>query len=138
MKAVIWSDLDAEPALRDDLPAPSPGADEVLVRVEASSINPVDNAIAVGMLKDMVPHEFPVTLGRDFAGVVEDTGAGVSSVAVGDAVFGFLPAMVPEVHAGSWAELIVVPEKGLARTPDGVDTATGGSAWASAALPQVP
>ena len=71
MKSVIWDQLDGQPALREDLPAPSPGAGEVLVRVQASSINPVDNAIAAGMLKDMVEHEFPVTLGRDFAGVVE-------------------------------------------------------------------
>src|SRR6187551_838131 len=66
MKSVTWNELDAQPALHEDLPTPSPGAGEVLVRVQASSINPVDNAIASGMLKDMVPHEFPVTLGRDF------------------------------------------------------------------------
>jgi len=108
MKSVTWEQLDAQPALREDLPAPSPGAGEVLVRVQASSINPVDNAIASGMLKDMVPHEFPVTLGRDFAGVVEETGDGVSAVATGDAVLGFVPAMAPAVHGGSWAELIVV------------------------------
>jgi len=77
MKSVTWNELDAQPALREDLPTPSPGAGEVLVRVQASSINPVDNAIASGMLKDMVPHEFPVTLGRDFAGVVEEIGDGV-------------------------------------------------------------
>ncbi len=128
MKSVTWEQLDAQPALRDDLPAPSPGAGEVLVRVQASSINPVDNAIAAGMLKDMVPHEFPVTLGRDFAGTVEQTGDGVSAVAAGDEVFGFVPAMVPAVHAGSWAELIVVAESGLTRTPDGVDLATAGAA----------
>jgi NADPH:quinone reductase len=128
MKSVTWEQLDAQPALREDLPAPSPGAGEVLVRVQASSINPVDNAIASGMLKDMVPHEFPVTLGRDFAGVVEETGDGVSAVATGDAVLGFVPAMAPAVHGGSWAELIVVAEPGLTHTPDGVDTATAGAA----------
>jgi NADPH2:quinone reductase len=128
MKSVTWNELDAQPALREDLPTPSPGAGEVLVRVQASSINPVDNAIASGMLKDMVPHEFPVTLGRDFAGVVEQTGDGVSTVTAGDAVFGFVPAMAPAVHAGSWAELIVVAESGLTRTPDGVDLATAGAA----------
>ncbi len=59
MKAVTWNEFGAQPALRDDLPEPTAGADEVLVRVHASSVNPVDNAIAAGMLKDMVPHEFP-------------------------------------------------------------------------------
>jgi NADPH2:quinone reductase len=50
MKAVIWNELGAQPALRDDVPAPRPGAGDVLVRVHASSVNPVDNAIAAGMV----------------------------------------------------------------------------------------
>ena len=128
MRAVTWSELGARPALRDDLPEPTPGAAEVLVRVHASSVNPVDNAIAAGMLKDMVPHEFPVTLGRDFAGIVEQAGDSVTGVSAGDEVFGFVPAMVPTVHAGSWAESIAVPEAGLIRKPDGVDPATAGAA----------
>ena len=127
MKAVTWNEFGAQPALRDDLPEPTAGADEVLVRVHASSVNPVDNAIAAGMLKDMVPHEFPVTLGRDFAGIVEQVGADVTAVSARDEVFGFVPAMVPTIHAGSWAESIVVPESGLTRKPDGVDTATAGA-----------
>jgi NADPH2:quinone reductase len=128
MKAITWNELGAQPALRDDIPEPAPGANEVRVRVHASSVNPVDNAIAAGMLKDMVPHEFPVTLGRDFAGVVEQIGAGVTGVSAGDEVFGFVPAMVPAVHAGSWAASIVVPEAGLTRKPDSVETATAGAA----------
>ena len=128
MKSVTWNDFGAQPELRDDVPEPAPGAGEVLVRVQASSANPVDNAIVAGVLKEMVPHEFPVTLGRDFAGVVEQVGDGVSAVSTGDAVYGFVPATAPGVHAGSWAELIAVPETGLARTPDGVDTAVAGAA----------
>jgi NADPH:quinone reductase-like Zn-dependent oxidoreductase len=128
MKAVIWNELGAQPEVRDDLAEPSPGAGEVLVRVRASSVNPVDGGIAAGMLKDMVPHEFPITLGRDFAGVVERAGDGVDSVAPGDEVFGFIPAMKAPVHAGAWAERIVVDADGLARKPDGVDEATAGAA----------
>jgi NADPH:quinone reductase-like Zn-dependent oxidoreductase len=52
MRAVTWNELGAQPALRDDLPAPTPGAGEVLVRVHASSVNPVDDGIAAGMVKD--------------------------------------------------------------------------------------
>ena len=69
-----------------------PAPNEVLVRVRASSVNPVDNAIAAGMLKEMVEHEFPITLGRDYAGVVEQVGAEVTGFSVGDDVFGFLGA----------------------------------------------
>jgi NADPH:quinone reductase-like Zn-dependent oxidoreductase len=83
----------------------------------------VDDGIAAGMVKDMVPHDLPVTLGRDFAGVVEPVGDGVTGVSAGDEVFGFVPAMGPTVHAGAWAELIAVPEAGIGRKPDGVDTA---------------
>jgi NADPH:quinone reductase-like Zn-dependent oxidoreductase len=52
MRAATWNELGAQPALRDDLPAPTPGAGEVLVRVHASSVNPVDDGIAAGMVKD--------------------------------------------------------------------------------------
>ena len=76
MKAITLDALGTPPALRDDLTEPMPGAGELLVRVQASSVNPVDNAIAAGMLSGMgVEHEFPVTLGRDYAGVVEQVGA---------------------------------------------------------------
>jgi NADPH:quinone reductase len=129
MKAITVDELGTQPALRTDQPAPTPGPDEVLVRVRASSVNPVDNAIAAGMLKDMVEHVFPITLGRDYAGIVEQVGAEVTGFSVGDEVFGFIPGMTPAVHAGSWAELIVIPERmSIARKPDGVDLATAGAA----------
>jgi NADPH2:quinone reductase len=128
MNAITLISFDTPPALHDDLPTPAP-ADEVLVRVHASSVNPVDNAIAAGMLKDMVEHEFPVILGRDYAGVVEQVGSAVSGYAVGDEVFGFLTHADPAVHDGSWSELITVPEDmSIAPTPDGVDVATAGAA----------
>jgi len=129
MKAVTVNALGSPPALRDDLPAPTPEANEVLVRVHASSANPVDNAIAAGMLTGMVEHEFPVTLGRDYAGVVEQVGADVTRYAVGDNVYGFLLHANPTVHDGSWAELITVPEDGpIAPVPAGVKLAIAGAA----------
>jgi NADPH:quinone reductase-like Zn-dependent oxidoreductase len=111
----------------------------VLVRVRASSVNPLDGGIAAGMLKDMLEHEFPVTLGRDFAGVVEQVGEGVGSVAVGDEVFGEVPGLSPPIRDGAWAELIVSGEQTLTKKPDGVDTATAGAAPLAAltALPVV-
>jgi NADPH:quinone reductase len=129
MKAVTLDALGTPPALREDLPAPTPAANEVLVRVRASSANPVDNAIAAGMLSGMVEHEFPVTLGRDYAGVVEQVGSNITRYAVGDDVYGFLPHANPTVHDGTWAELITVPEDtSIARKPAGVDLATAGAA----------
>lgn len=128
MKAVTVNALGSPPALRADLPAPTPEANEVLIRVHASSANPVDNAIAAGMLTSMVEHEFPVTLGRDYAGVVEQVGTDVTRYAVGDNVYGFLLHANPTVHDGSWAELITVPEDGpIAPVPAGVELATAGA-----------
>jgi NADPH2:quinone reductase len=129
MKAITLDELGTQAALRADLPAPTPSPGDVLIRVRASSVNPVDNAIAAGRLKDMVEHEFPITLGRDYAGVVEQVGSEVTGFSAGDEVFGFIGAMNPTVHAGTWAEFIVVPEsRSIARKPDGVDLATAGTA----------
>src|SRR5215212_5354301 len=128
MRAITLDDFDSSPGLRQDLPVPTLADDEVLVRVSASSVNPVDNSIAAGMLKEMVAHEFPVTLGRDFVGIVEQAGSEVSGLSEGDEVFGFNPGMSPAVHEGTWAELIAVPESMATRKPEGVDTASAGAA----------
>ena len=80
MRAFTLDSFDAAPGLRDDLPAPRPAERELLVRVRASSVNPVDVAIAAGVLKEMVEHAFPVTLGRDFAGSRRAGGRGCRSL----------------------------------------------------------
>jgi NADPH:quinone reductase len=129
MRAFTLERFDAPPSLRDDLSTPDPGDDEVLVRVHASSVNGADVAIAGGVLKDMVEHEFPVTLGRDFAGVVEQVGENVGRYQVGDEVFGFVPHANPTVHDGSWTELILAPEDNvLAGKPRNLDMAHAGAA----------
>lgn len=109
MRAFVLGAFGVQPELRD-LGDPEPGANELLVRVRASSVNPVDVFIAAGALQGMAEHVFPVVLGRDFAGTVEHVGSDVGRHQVGDEVLGFLLHANPAVHAGSWAELIVVPE----------------------------
>jgi NADPH:quinone reductase-like Zn-dependent oxidoreductase len=129
MRAVTLDSFDAAPAVREDLPDPTAAADGLVVRVRASSVNPVDNAIAAGMLREMVDHDFPVVLGRDYAGTVEAIGADVEGYAVGDEVFGFLLHANPTVHEGSWAELIALtPEMQVAPKPDSLDVAAAGVA----------
>src|SRR5215216_3040933 len=127
MRAITLESFDSDPTLQD-IPTPQIAPNEVLVRVRASSVNPMDNAIASGMLKDMVEYEFPIVLGRDFAGVVEQAGSDVSGLSEGDEVFGFVPGMGPTVHNGSWAELIAVPESIATRKPDDIDAASAGAA----------
>jgi NADPH:quinone reductase len=130
MKAVTLDAFDTPPRLRDDLPAPTPAPTEVLVRVRASSVNPADTSIAAGVLKQMgVEYEFPVILGRDYAGVVEQVGPEVTRYAVGDGVFGFILHANPTVRDGSWAELIAVPQDMfIGPAPQGVDLRTAGAA----------
>ena len=74
MKGFVLEDFESEPRLRDDLPEPEPGEGELTVRVHSSSVNPIDNVIAGGMMRDYADYRFPVILGRDFAGVVERVG----------------------------------------------------------------
>jgi NADPH:quinone reductase len=130
IRAVTVDQPDAQPALREDLPAPTPADDEVLVRVEGSSVNPVDGSIASGMLAQMgIEYDYPVVLGRDYAGVVEQAGSAVSRFSPGDEVFGFLLHANPKAHEGSWAELISVKaEPSIAAVPEGVELATAGAA----------
>jgi NADPH:quinone reductase len=129
MRAFTLDSFDSEPRLRDDLTEPRPADNELLVRVHASSVNPADAAIAAGMLKEMAEHDFPVTLGRDFAGTVEQTGGSVRRYQPGDEVYGFLLHANPTIHDGSWTELITVPEDNfVAVEPAGLDHSEAGAA----------
>jgi NADPH:quinone reductase-like Zn-dependent oxidoreductase len=67
--------------------------------------------VAGGFLKGVLEHEFPVTIGRDFAGVVERVGADVSRFAPGDEVLGLLTSLV--LHDGSFADYVTAAEDGL-------------------------
>jgi NADPH:quinone reductase len=130
MNAVTLNEAGTSPALRSDLPTPTPGPHEVLVRVQASSVNPVDNSIAAGMLAQMgVEYEYPVTLGRDYAGIVEQVGADVTEYAPGDEVFGFLVHANPTARDGSWTELMTVSsDASIARRPKGIEVEAAGAA----------
>jgi NADPH:quinone reductase-like Zn-dependent oxidoreductase len=97
------------------LPKPSPGSVEILVRVRAAGINPVDfkTRRSGGPLGRP-----PFTVGWDVAGVVEEIGYGVTRFAVGDRVFG-MPKFPGE--AAAYAEFVVAPSRQFALIPDGVD-----------------
>jgi NADPH:quinone reductase-like Zn-dependent oxidoreductase len=109
-----------------ELPLPEPGPGELLVHVQSSSVNGFDLAVASGMIKDLMPHAFPLVLGRDFAGVVEATGPDVSRFGVGDNVFGV--ALKPVLQDGTFGEYVTVPESfGVTKIPDGVDIPLAGA-----------
>jgi NADPH:quinone reductase-like Zn-dependent oxidoreductase len=133
MRAVAITEQSAVPEVVD-LPTPTPEAGEVLVRVQASSLNGFDVAVANGMLVGMMEHRYPVVLGKDFAGVVEALGEGSDRFAVGDAVFGVV--MTAYLGKGALAEHLVVGDQfGIAAIPEGVDVAAaGGLGLAGAAV----
>jgi NADPH:quinone reductase-like Zn-dependent oxidoreductase len=123
VRAIVLEDIDK--VAIHELAVPRPGSNEVLVRVEASSVNGFDLAVVAGGLKGLVEYDFPITLGKDFAGVVESVGDGVTEFAAGDAVFGFLPGMA---LGGAFAEFAVVPaEVALVPKPDRLDAAHAGA-----------
>ena len=107
------------------LPEPEPGEGEVLIRIHAAGINPVDWKIREGMLKEMFPHRFPLILGWEMAGVVEATGHSARRFKAGDEVYAY--ARRPEIHKGTYAEYIVLPESYLARKPAGLSMTEAGS-----------
>lgn len=127
MRAVVIPSSGA-PAELSSVPVPAAGPGMVLVRVRAAGLNPLDNAIASGALAEMIPHEYPLTLGRDAAGVVEAVGEGVDGIVAGDRVVGHLPMEAP-FRAGALAEFVAFSAANVALLPTEVDFAT------AAALP---
>ena len=128
MRAVQVPAAGEQPQLAD-LPIPEPTEGTVLIRVKAAGLNPVDNAIAAGMFAQMgMPHEYPLVLGRDAAGIVEAVGPGVDHVAVGDEVLGHV-LLAPPISAGTLAEYALLPAAAVTPKPAGLDFVT------AAALP---
>lgn len=72
----------------EQVPEPRPGPGEVRVRVTAAGVNPVDWKVRSGVVREVLPVDLPAIPGRDAVGVVDETGAGVEGVSVGDRVFG--------------------------------------------------
>jgi NADPH:quinone reductase-like Zn-dependent oxidoreductase len=125
MKAVVTTEQGAKPAVAE-VPIPQPGAGEVLVKVQASSINGFDLSVAAGRVVAMMEHRFPVVLGKDFAGTVEAVGEGVTRFAVGDKVFGVVTKAY--LGDGGFGEYVAVPEAvGIATLPEGVDVGVAGA-----------
>ncbi|GAB3811871.1 hypothetical protein GCM10028895_02380 [Pontibacter rugosus] len=88
---------------------------EVLVKIKAAAVNPVDSAVREGYLKDFLPVEFPAIPGWDVAGVVEERGFSSRRFQKGDDVYAY--ARRPLVKYGTYAEYIVLPESYLASKP---------------------
>ena len=122
MKAIVLHEYGSPSNLKyEDFPDPSPAAGEVLIRVSATSLNPIDWKMRSGEAKALFPVNFPEVLGRDVAGIVREVGEGVTDFHPGDRVFA--------LALQTYAELCVVKAADLARIPDGMEMPT------AAALP---
>jgi NADPH:quinone reductase-like Zn-dependent oxidoreductase len=108
-----------------DLPDPTPGEGEVLVRVTAAGVNPADAGIAAGTWKSFMQATFPLVPGSDVAGVVEAVGSGVDAFRPGDAVFGTTGRMT--AGAGTFAELVTASAATIARRPEALDAMFAGA-----------
>ncbi|MFD2247459.1 NADP-dependent oxidoreductase [Pontibacter ruber] len=91
---------------------------EVLIRIKAAGVNPVDYAVREGYLKDFLPTQFPVIPGWDVAGVIEDRGFSARRFAVGEEVYAY--ARRPVVQYGTFAEYIVIPESYISIRPKSI------------------
>lgn len=120
MRAVAINDYGEAPSLME-LPDPRPEPGQVLIKIEAAGINPMDRVIAAGGYQAMAPAQFPLVLGADLAGIVEAEGAGADRFAVGEELFGQL--LIPPLGStGTYAERVAASEDApLARVPRGLD-----------------
>jgi alcohol dehydrogenase len=100
-----------------ELPRPEPGPGDLLVRVRAAGVNPLDYKIRDGKVKVLLPFSFPLILGTDLAGDVEAVGPGVTRFKVGDAVY----SRLDNDRIGAFAEYALVRESAAARKPARLD-----------------
>ncbi|MFE2846533.1 NADP-dependent oxidoreductase [Streptomyces scopuliridis] len=120
MKAVQITSYGAPDVLRvNEVDRPAPGADEVLVSVEASSVNGHDVIIRAGEMKLVSGRRFPIGTGLDFAGTVAATGADVDGYRAGDRVWGMVHPRQRHTTAGA-AEYVVVSADRIAHAPAGL------------------
>src|ERR1700733_11015781 len=114
MKAIVVYEYGGPDVLKyEEYPDPVPGRGEVLVRVAAAGVNPIDYKRRAGLTKDFSPMHFPSLIGVDVAGTVVKIGPGVQGFSIADRVF----AMADNTYA----ELCVVNAAVLAKVPEGLD-----------------
>jgi NADPH:quinone reductase-like Zn-dependent oxidoreductase len=118
MKAVRIHEYGGPEVLRyEDAPRPEPAAGEVLIRVHAAAVNPVDRGVRQGVFKGRINYKLPMIPGWDVSGVLDAAGSGVTRLKVGDEVY-----RRPDISRdGSYAEYMVARESEVALKPKSID-----------------
>jgi len=106
-----------------DIPTPKPGPGEVLIKIEASAVNPFDLILRQGYMAQFIPLQLPAVLGGDAAGTIAELGEGVTGFVVGDRVVADFAANGKGAHA----EFGVVPATSAAKLPAGLSFEQGAS-----------
>ena len=111
----------------ENAPRPVPGEGDILIRVHATTVNPFDCAVRAGYMSGYLKHTFPLILGTDVSGIVEEIGPGVTSFKPGDAVY----TRAGVIRDGAYAEYVLAQAVDVAAKPRNLDHIQ------SAALPHV-
>ena len=128
MKAVRFAEYGGPDVLNVvDVPTPVPGSGQILVQVRAAGINPGEAKVRDGLLHARWPAVFPSGQGSDLAGVVAETGPGVTGFSAGESVIGFTD------NRASQAEYVLVAAGNLIRKPDAVPWEVAGSLFVAGA-----
>ena len=101
-----------------EVPIPEPDEGQIRIRVAAAGLNPFDNAVIQGYLKDQMEHRFPLIPGMDASGTVEALGDGVTEWAIGGEVFGSVGK--GHLGAGTFAEFATMSTGTIARKPESI------------------
>src|SRR5216110_175620 len=118
MKAAVLQQYGGPEVLKlQEVSQPEPKDDEVLVRVIAAGVNPVDTYVRQGRLSERSLDKQPMIIGYDIAGVVEKTGVRVTKFKAGDAVYAYLPIM----RGGGYAEFAIAKEGEMSLKPKKID-----------------
>lgn len=120
MKAVVLHQYGGPDKLKyEDVADPVVGEGQVLVRMAATSVNPIDYKLRSGAMQKFMPLELPAILGNDIAGIVREVGPGVEGFAPGDRVMA--------LGSKAYAELVTVTSKNVAHVPEGLDLVKAGA-----------
>jgi NADPH:quinone reductase-like Zn-dependent oxidoreductase len=118
MKAIVVHQYGGLDVLKyEDAPRPEPKEDEILIRVMAAGVNPVDAYVRQGMMTKRGLDSRPAIIGYDISGVVEKTGAKIDKFKKGDAVYAYLPIM----RGGGYAEFAIAKEGEMSLKPKNID-----------------
>src|SRR6202012_3340970 len=118
MKAIRIHEFGGPDVLElEDIEIPQPAEDEVLIKVYASSVNPVDQKIFTGEAQERFPTKFPLTIGWDVSSVIEKAGNHVRNFSIGDEVYG---RPYPTTN-GAFAEYLVIKANQVSLKPRSID-----------------